>query len=797
MPKLGHQNIAGCESECGEYENPKVFPSRASAKALAPLLLVDIEDCAGTVPANALVKISPQPKKKSGAEIVERAADLSTCPKPLQVDADHKHISLGDLHGNAMKLIYTLIEEGFLELSDKDYDILNYIYELEPDELDADDLDSFKSILDSAKVNNEKSITLIGDELADRGNNDWFMLLLLKKLHEAHVDVEVIISNHSVEFIRKLSGVSASIDNSVTRSYANMEIFVLKDLIAKEDIYDIFTNHYIPMVKALSYSISNKEELTIYSHAPIGLETIEAISLKLKVDYDETTQASLMRTIDNINKKIKELFISGELVTILKLEGEAAFAAKVINANVPIPIEYPLIRLVWNRELGSELRMKSKDGSFEIKDVHGHIGKTPIMAEDGLPSPSHQNLDNNFGKSSDARRARVGSPINHFTRRSPDTPEYSLKYQLSAILAEIKDAKIDHTMDEVLAEQEILLNNTDNKDRLLEIKVILERLHKDLFELPYLKSKCLEVLRRINGYKGFEVRVFVKAHTEVVLNTKDKTELQKIKKMLDKSLYRLLLTDILDKIEIYPLKGMDKFIERYIDKINDANTEEALDKIKDELDSTLSKIVFLYNLKRTLNQVLTDILKFEGMETYVSEQKIVISKTMDKDVLQQIHQVIKDKLSQLVMDDSRAKVRTMIDEIRILYKKNKASEDVDSWVESQRKVVDDAPDITALELINSRIEKQLTGLYLRDKIQELKSKALVMLAELKIEQFVEEQHLAIKSLLQKVVPQVQHSCLNEVEIGMIKIIAIIEEKKAAIDLYGAPEIPSSFCGMQL
>jgi len=795
MPKFGHLSIDGYESECGEDIKPEVIPHLAVAKAKAALLSVDIEDCAITVAAPARVEIPPQPEKKTGAQIFERAADLSICPKPLQVDADHKHISLGDLHGNAMKLIYTLIEEGFLELSEKNYDILNHIYESEPDELDTHDLYIFKSILDSAKVNNDKAITLIGDELADRGNNDWFMLLLLKKLHEAHVNVEVLISNHSVEFIRKLSGISASIDHSVTRSYANMEIFVAKGVIGKKDIYDIFTNHYIPMVKALSYSISNKEEMTIYSHAPIGLETIEAIALKLKVDYDETTKASLMRTIDNINKKIKELFISGEFVTILKLEGDAAFVAKVINANVPIPIEYPLMRLVWNRDLGSELRIKSKDGSFEIKDVHGHIGKMPIMAEDGLPSPSHQNLDNNFGKSSDARIARVGSPINHFTRRSPDTYEYSLKYQLSVILAEIKDAKIDHTLDAVIAEQEILLSNTDDKDRLLEIKVILERLHNDLFELSYLKSKCLEVLRKIKDYKDFETRPFVKHYTEVVLNTKDKTELKEIRKTLDNSMYRLLLTAILDKIEIYPLRGMKKFVERYIDKINNAYTEEALDKIKDELDSTLSKIVFLYNIKRTLNQVLTDILKFKGMESYVSEQKLAISKTMDKDVLQQINKVIKEKLSNLVMNDTRAKVRAMIDEIKVLYKKNKAYEDIDSWVEKQRKIVDDAPDITALEQINCRIEKQLTGLYIRDKIKELKTKALAMLAEFKIEEFVEEQQLAIKSLLQKVAPQFEDSCLNEVEIGMIKIIAVIEERKAVIDLHELSEPTSGFCRM--
>ena len=784
MPKHIPQSTDGYEIKY--KEQPKVFPTSSEIKATTTVsITADIEDCAGTFAASALVKIPSRPERNLSIQIAERDADLSICPKPLDVDKEHKHISLGDVHGNVMKLIYTLIEEGFLVIEEKEYYSLNYIYETSPDELDRTDINMFKDILDSAKVNKDKSITIIGDELSDRGNNDWFMLLLLKKLHEAQLDIDILISNHSVDFIRRISRIGGSIDPAVTSSYENMKILYANGIISSDEILDVVTNHYILMVKALNYSISLEEELTIYSHAPVGLETVEALARKLNVDYDEKNPASIMRTIDNINKKTNELLVNGELAQLLKQEADSVYS--LINGKAPIPPEYPFIRLIWNRGLGKELRMKSKDGSFEIKDVHGHIGRGPIMAEDGLPSPNHQNLDNYFGKGSNAQKAAIGSRIQHFTRRSPENPVNTLKYQLHAILAEIKVFKTDRTMDEFIAEQELLISNAADKERLLKIKVIVEVVHKDLVEPHYLKAKCLEILGKIKAQTGKEHEIFVINYLEVIALETDKTILQEINNALEISLNRLALNTILAKIEIYPIEGMGKYVVEYIQKINDANSCVAIAKIKEELDTELSRIVFLYKFKRSSKQMLADIAKFKGMEAYVAEQKLVVDLITDKDSLEHTYIALKEKLSWLVIDNNRTKAHAMLDALRIIYKKNKPSDDVDSWVERQKKIIDEISDIDILEQHNSSLEKKLSGLNLRAKIQELTIKTRAMLADLKADKFVEDQHITIKTALDKVRFSSEDSCLNEVIIEVSNLIEIIAEKKAAIDFHKGVE----------
>ena len=215
-----------------------------------------------------------------------RDADLSICPKLLPVEAGYQHISIGDLHGNAIKLLYTLIEEGFLELGEENYNELYNIYSKDPNKLTKADINKFRSILAFSKFNNNKSLTLIGDELSDRGMNDWFTLLILKRLHEAKVDVDILISNHGVDFIHKINNQESCIGilpggKSPTRSYDNMITLVRNGIISEEEIKEIITEHYIPMFKALNYSISDKGEFIIYSHAPIGLETVEEIAKRL------------------------------------------------------------------------------------------------------------------------------------------------------------------------------------------------------------------------------------------------------------------------------------------------------------------------------------------------------------------------------------------------------------------------------------------------------------------------------------------------------------------------------------
>jgi len=474
------------------------------------------------------------PEKLGVLKAIRDHADLRIPPRPLEVNKGHKHITLGDLHGNAIKLIYTLIEEGVLEVEEKNYRILNYLYNSSPEDLTIEDIVRFKSILDSTTVNKDKSITLIGDELADRGNNDWFTLLVIKKLHEAEVDLDIIISNHGVDFFEELEGIKPSIQSSFTCSYQNMALLITYGLISEDEVEDLVNDHYIPVIKALGYSISDTGELTIYSHAPIGLETIEAIALELGVTYDDKNQASLMRTIDLINREIHELFTTKKLAEFLKDEELKVINDKTVKENDPIPLKYPLFRLIWNRGLGTELRMKSKNGLFEISDVHGHVGLLPIKTIDGLPSSKHYNVDNNFGKSLDTIQARIGSSVEHFTRRSTDSPINTLKYLLIETLAEIKSLKTDKNIDEFLAEQKMLISNTEDKAELLKIKEKLEIMlnpprksekkqsssiffsDKILLQITELKDNAYDMLFEIRMLEDIELDKFIEEQCSAI-----------------------------------------------------------------------------------------------------------------------------------------------------------------------------------------------------------------------------------------------------------------------------------------
>ena len=327
-------------------------------------------------------------------ELKTRAANLAQCPQ-LVDGAPANHVSIGDLHGNALKLIYTMIEEGVIQLPDNSqYEVLRDIYYKKTTEITKEDLDRFKEIIDGATVNTQTAVTLIGDELADRGQNDYLTLLVLKKLHGSKVDLDIMISNHSAEFIRdydkrKFTG-KAELGLGQGNSLVGMKVLIDRKLVEESEIRNIVENAYIPSTKAIGYTLSETGELTLFTHAPIGLETAQSLAKKFGVEYKEATVEELIETIDLINQKVRDDFKNKQLSSKLSKEGRAP-------DGTPTSPEQPLQRLVWNRKVGKELRTQPHSNAYNVKFVHGHVGSAAINY--GIEKPeSHENLDNELGK---------------------------------------------------------------------------------------------------------------------------------------------------------------------------------------------------------------------------------------------------------------------------------------------------------------------------------------------------------------------------------------------------------------
>lgn len=351
--------------------------------------------------------------------LVYREADLNQFPPVKKQDS--RHLSLGDLHGNALKLIYILVEEGVLELDEARYKLLRDIYSTEVNQLTAEQLGSFQEIIKHAQVNPEKAITLIGDELADRGNNDYFTLLVLKKLHDSKVNLNILLSNHSAEFIRDYDNPHFTGFYNLTlgqgQSLARMQFLIGKGLINEAEVRAIIKDCYIPKVKAISYTLSPDGDITLFSHAPIGLETIQALAKKFNLPYNDKTPKQLINTIDSINAVIERLFTRKQLSALIDGEGYHA------DPHSPVPPNSkPLQRLIWNRVVGNEL-ITETNSRIKINFVHEHIGDGEIL-KNGQPLPSHQNLDNSWGKFPQVYTTGYSSyldtDVNHFTRHSND-----------------------------------------------------------------------------------------------------------------------------------------------------------------------------------------------------------------------------------------------------------------------------------------------------------------------------------------------------------------------------------------
>lgn len=353
----------------------------------------------------------------------DKYADLTHCPIPMQHSSKNPvHMAVGDLHGSAMALIYNLIRLGFLEIKlPGNYTDLLRIYDTNTEDLTEADLELFKDIINDATVHIKNSLTLIGDELGDRGNNDYFTLLVLEKLSKEQLDITILLSNHGVGFLRdhfkpKYTGDSEEVGHPLVfaRSLYNMHQLINSNLIQEKEVRQLVNTHYIPMLKAVDYSalpeVNSKEDdfIILYTHAPIDLSLLKEIIETFGIAYHDRTPYQMIDTINQLNFRTASILQNYDSREIL-------FDSILTRNNSA------LRKLFWQRtfEDPSKIIMQpglldaddvKKESEYSILIVHGHNGPEGlvfydkignIMLDDqGKPqtSPNHINVDSNFDK---------------------------------------------------------------------------------------------------------------------------------------------------------------------------------------------------------------------------------------------------------------------------------------------------------------------------------------------------------------------------------------------------------------
>lgn len=337
-------------------------------------------------------------------ELKINTVNLNDYPKKISHYGPDMEVTIGDLHGNALKLLYFLISNDVMRLSEKDYQRFVTIYKKSPIELTHKDIALFHTIINSAYINSAHKLRFLGDDLCDRGMNDYYTLQIYKKLDLAHAPFEIVLSNHGNFFLTAYERPEQSFSynpygegrhESIVRSMLNLGKLIDKGLVDKGDILEIVQTHYLKHLVLPGVTINKaNNEITIYTHAPIDVSILSRLAGDLGIDYQDDNLEIFVKTIADINSKIQGWILQNTFSSNYKHLNELHDKEKTPSA---------IRQVLWNRDYSILDRQYQPEGkSFGINYVHGHDSQPNVF-----------DLDNLFGKGQDNDRGPYAIYITH------------------------------------------------------------------------------------------------------------------------------------------------------------------------------------------------------------------------------------------------------------------------------------------------------------------------------------------------------------------------------------------------
>ena len=182
----------------------------------------------------------------------------------------------------------------------------------------------FDIFLNNMVVNDNPSrVILLGNELAGSNGNDYWMLKLIAELDSQGLPMEILISQHSMEFMQALDNVqdennettklkTTYLDPKNAKSLYNLQELIDDNLVTIDEIADIFNKHYKQLLRVVTYSQHSEDSITIHSHAPVGFDIIKSLYTCEGFDennYNDDSIESLTSIINAINTKIQLCYL--------------------------------------------------------------------------------------------------------------------------------------------------------------------------------------------------------------------------------------------------------------------------------------------------------------------------------------------------------------------------------------------------------------------------------------------------------------------------------------------------------
>lgn len=323
-----------------------------------------------------------------GHKLIRETVNIDICPIADPFIPETATITTGDLHANSIKFLYFLIRHGLVSLPKESYDTLVELYRKPQETLTQDEFHQIPLLIEQMKMLRPLVLVrLIGDETADRGQCDYYVILILDKLHREHQPIEILASNHGLEFIFATEAYQPEmkgffpryLSSKHCRSLINLNYFLTEKKWINPDLLFAMINRCYPL-QLLSYTFNETtNNLAIFSHAAIDLHTIKLLAERLQAPIDMSNQKGLMTTINHINTLFYNDFASKNKIT--QLINHQAFNHGYTQLKKDSSIEFTL----WNRDYDILQRDKASIrkqfpglGEINIDFYHGHDSNDPI-----------------------------------------------------------------------------------------------------------------------------------------------------------------------------------------------------------------------------------------------------------------------------------------------------------------------------------------------------------------------------------------------------------------------------------
>jgi hypothetical protein len=347
-------------------------------------------------------------------------------------------LTYGDLQANFYFFLHVLVKHKIISITPEDYarlvDIVGIDEETgkaEPLKLTAEAVEAFNRIISGIVILHAPAVLrLIGDNLADRGVNDYFTIVLIRYLLNSGVNIEFLLSNHDHVLLRHFLGNAKMLTDSDRHEYEiivkkyrsgrNLLKMIGQALVEHSEIMSFLTEYYLPQLQLMSAALGDDNEIYLFSHAPCGLETLNSLCRMFDV-IPNYTEKGVFLTVEAVNEKYRRFVWEG----IGKkpdplLNNHKHFE---LNGQAIDPSTAAIMRLMWNRA--------TKSGSVAVPTCyltgHNDIATTGLYNNDVSIynlRDAHQAFLLSLGHgdmANDAKREEIGAAL---MRSRPDDDHF-------------------------------------------------------------------------------------------------------------------------------------------------------------------------------------------------------------------------------------------------------------------------------------------------------------------------------------------------------------------------------------